>query len=563
MTENPFGHLQFGGQTDVGRKRTNNEDDLGLFPEAGVFCVADGMGGGDDGEVASSSTVAAVSAFAAKCVPPAGFAYPFEDVIRLVKESVNEISARICRRTATLGIKSCGSTFVGVCFDATDPSRAMALHAGDSRLYLIRNGMILQITRDHSPAEAVGGKGDDDVNPMFRGMILRAVGVHSTVDLEETPFSIQQGDKLLLCSDGLYRMVDEMDIVKIVSENPVPQDAVAALVAAANENGGVDNITAELIGIGELPPPLVAVEVHDGLSEKIREALPQLLNETPQRTMSSSMDSQQSSERSISQGSVRSRVAVRPSFHFTTEGTSEDPNEDSDGGRVALLKRPLVLGIVAVVSIVLVAIACVLLSNKGDAQETQGVQSHLETSDHSEEVRTIGEKTRKALLESISNKVENAKKLGNFCNLSNTVEQALCLDDKFTEDKFLTKEEHDCLMEMIKSQKSNEAKPPNDQETKALPDTGTSGQPPKDQRKSNQTTGAKASRPEKVWVRFHSRGCETPEGLTCHIRGEKTILTRNNGIELEAGGYRLEWQRPGYEPIKKNYMFGALLNADY
>ena len=241
MSTAPFDYIRFHGHTDVGQRRKNNEDDLGLFPEIGMFCVADGMGGGDDGEVASASTVAAVSAVASKCIPPAGCAYPHEGLVRLVKRALSDVSYRIHRRTGELGLKSCGSTFVGVVFDAANPTRATALHAGDSRLYLIREGSLRQVTRDHSPAEAVGEKNENQVNPMFKGMILRAVGVAESVDLEETPFEVASGDKILLCSDGLYRMVKEDRILEILAVSPSPQAAVNELVAAANAAGGVDN----------------------------------------------------------------------------------------------------------------------------------------------------------------------------------------------------------------------------------------------------------------------------------------------------------------------------------
>ena len=257
----PFAHLRHAAQTDVGRKRKNNEDSFGVFPALGVFCVADGMGGGDDGEVASAAVVRAVELLAASARPPANTAYSSDDVADAIGGAVSSASKWIFERAAANDLKGCGSTFVGVCFDASRPSAAKALHAGDSRLYRIRGKSIKQITKDHSAAEMIGAKNEDEVNPMFRGMILRAVGTQPSVELEVTPFDVKEHDFVLICSDGLYRMVPEKKIVSIVRECAEPKDAVGRLIAAANEAGGIDNVTAVLVEVGPLPAPLPATDM--------------------------------------------------------------------------------------------------------------------------------------------------------------------------------------------------------------------------------------------------------------------------------------------------------------
>ena len=257
----PFAHLRHAAQTDVGRKRKNNEDSFGVFPALGVFCVADGMGGGDDGEVASAAVVRAVELLAASARPPANTAYSSDDVADAIGGAVSSASKWIFERAAANDLKGCGSTFVGVCFDASRPSAAKALHAGDSRLYRIRGKSIKQITKDHSAAEMIGAKNEDEVNPMFRGMILRAVGTQPSVELEVTPFDVKEHDFVLICSDGLYRMVPEKKIVSIVRECAEPKDAVGRLIAAANEAGGIDNVTAVLVEVGPRPAPLPATDM--------------------------------------------------------------------------------------------------------------------------------------------------------------------------------------------------------------------------------------------------------------------------------------------------------------
>ena len=134
----------------------------------------------------------------------------------------------------------------------------MALHAGDSRLYRIRGRNIQQITKDHSAAAMIGAKNEAEINPMFRGMILRAVGIQPAVELERTALPLKPGDWVLICSDGLSRMVPDKNIVSIVREVETPDDGVRKLISAANNAGGIDNITAILIKVGDFPQPVTA-----------------------------------------------------------------------------------------------------------------------------------------------------------------------------------------------------------------------------------------------------------------------------------------------------------------
>lgn len=251
-----FPHIRYAAKSDIGRKRTNNEDALGAFPSSGIFCVADGMGGGDDGEVASAATIKAVERFTKECPVSGKFTYPIEGIVSGVRNAVNSASAWIARRTRCNGLKGCGSTFVSICFDAARPNTAIALHAGDSRLYRIRGRSIEQMTVDHSAAELIGAKNDKEVNPMFRGMILRAVGIQSSVELERTEVQLKPRDRILICSDGLSRMVSDRKLLSIIRTAEDLDKIVDRLVAAANDAGGVDNITVVLIEVGEFPAPL-------------------------------------------------------------------------------------------------------------------------------------------------------------------------------------------------------------------------------------------------------------------------------------------------------------------
>ena len=254
-----FNHIRFAAKSDIGRKRKNNEDSFGIFPASGIFCVADGMGGGDDGEVASAATVREVQRFCESHPFPRQVTYTREGILSGIRASVNSASAWIFRRARERALKGCGSTFVGVVFDASHPDQAVALHAGDSRLYRIRGRTIQQVTTDHSAAELIGAKDEKDINPMFRGMILRAVGIQPSVELQMTEFPVREGDRILICSDGLSRMVPDKQLLALIRANLSLENAVDALIAAANAAGGVDNITVELIEIGALPEALPAI----------------------------------------------------------------------------------------------------------------------------------------------------------------------------------------------------------------------------------------------------------------------------------------------------------------
>jgi protein phosphatase len=252
----PFAHLKHAALSDVGKKRKNNEDAFGTFPEAGIFCVADGMGGGDDGEIASAAVVRAVEELAVQVKPDESGGVCSDDVRSGLAAALSSVSAWICNRAHERKLNGCGSTFVGVVFDPTNPAQAVAVHAGDSRLYLLHGHSIRQITRDHSVAELMGEKDESKVNPMFRSMVVNGIGIRDKADPEFTPFKVVPGDRVLLCSDGLSRMVPDKRIASIARAEESPDKAVAALIAAALDAGGVDNVTAVLVQVGELPPPM-------------------------------------------------------------------------------------------------------------------------------------------------------------------------------------------------------------------------------------------------------------------------------------------------------------------
>ena len=258
-----FAHILYSARTDVGKKRKNNEDAFGTFPRAGIFCVADGMGGGDDGEIASAAVVKSVEDATKICIPPEGGAYAAADVADVLESGLVQASEWIFNRTAEKKLTGCGSTFVGVVLDATRPDSAVAVHAGDSRLYLIHGRNIKQITRDHSVAEMLGAKDEKKINPMFRSMVMNAIGIRPKVEPERTPFKVAKGDRILICSDGLSRMVPDKKLLALSRQHEDVHEAVDAMIAAALDAGGIDNVTVVLLEVGILPLPETSLPLPD------------------------------------------------------------------------------------------------------------------------------------------------------------------------------------------------------------------------------------------------------------------------------------------------------------
>ena len=266
-----FEHIAFAARTDVGRKRKNNEDAFGTFPEAGIFCVADGMGGGDDGEIASAAVIKGVEEAARLCTPSGEGGYASADVAEALEASLSRASEWMFNRAAEKHLTGCGSTFVGIVLDATRPDSALAVHAGDSRLYLLRGKSIRQITRDHSAAEMIGVKDESKISPMFRSMVMNAVGIKPSVNVEATPMKIERGDRVLVCSDGLSRMVPDKKISSISREHSDLGEAADALIAAALEAGGVDNVTVVLLEVGQIPAPAATLQAPDPEAEFVND----------------------------------------------------------------------------------------------------------------------------------------------------------------------------------------------------------------------------------------------------------------------------------------------------
>jgi serine/threonine protein phosphatase PrpC len=285
--------LTAANKTDVGKQREQNEDKpytlISEDSESGLFIVADGMGGYQAGEVASKLAVekisdalktffmplseqptvrltplseqetvklqptqpgeqtAAASSQKTRKLPETPIAKNVEDALKAAIRQANKaILSYGEEQTSARGL-GCTVTAAFVQDDT-----AYVANIGDSRTYLFRNGELAPLTRDHSLVarlvEAKQIEPEDVYTHPQRNLIYRSLGAgHKTVDPDVFHEHLQPGDSLLLCSDGLWEMVHDSDLVRVLREQNDPQKACDILIDLANANGGEDNITAVIV----------------------------------------------------------------------------------------------------------------------------------------------------------------------------------------------------------------------------------------------------------------------------------------------------------------------------
>ncbi len=212
--------IRTAGLSDVGRVREHNEDRYLVDLDRSLFIVSDGMGGHQAGEVASEAVVTVlpplIEQYISRHHPSSGRA-----IERILQRAIRELSQRLRTESkGRAGLQGMGATLTLVWLRGEE---AYLAHMGDSRIYLYRNEKLIQI-----PA---------------RGRLSRYVGMKEDVSPDVRTIRPQQGDRLLLCSDGLTGMVPDEQIRDVLQANPEPEAACQALIAAANEAGGKDNIT--------------------------------------------------------------------------------------------------------------------------------------------------------------------------------------------------------------------------------------------------------------------------------------------------------------------------------
>ena len=237
------------GKSDVGQARKNNEDNFGVDEKLGLCVVCDGLGGHASGEVASKMAVDLILAHV-RASSRGGDAPPstkeLVEAVKLANEAIRE-AAEHYPQDAGMG------TTVVAAWLAKD--QAMVAHVGDSRLYRMRGGALEQKTADHSLVAEQVRKGV--LTPAQaevatnKNILTRALGMPEGAQVDAQLVDLKGGDALLLCSDGLYNMLDDDQIQAVLMEYADPKAACDRLVEMANTAGGRDNITVVVARIEE------------------------------------------------------------------------------------------------------------------------------------------------------------------------------------------------------------------------------------------------------------------------------------------------------------------------
>ena len=239
--------LEVAGLTDVGCKRTNNEDNFGYDLATQLFVVCDGMGGMAAGEVASHTAVTTLlRTFGESASSAATIEERLYHSIALANQEVCALSR------ANDEMRGMGTTLVTACFDGR---KIVIGNVGDSRAYFLRDGGCVQITLDHSYlAEQVrnGVMTEDDAGASpLQSLITRAIGTSDTVEPDLFSAALEPGDVVLLTTDGLTRYADAEAIGQLVLSQSDLQQACQSLIDTAKDQGAVDNVTCLLLRFSE------------------------------------------------------------------------------------------------------------------------------------------------------------------------------------------------------------------------------------------------------------------------------------------------------------------------
>ncbi len=254
--------LDFAAVTDIGCRRGNNEDSYGYDIAEHIYVVCDGMGGNAAGEVASSMAVRTLIETFESWVSPEDADGP--GVEHRVMHAIGEANRVVhAAGMENIELRNMGTTLVCACLDK---DRAVIGNVGDSRAYLVRNGLCVQITQDHSLLDEEIRNGN--ITPemaaasTLQSVITRAIGVGATVEPDLFAARLQPDDMLLLASDGLTRYASPEEIATATTQGTDLSAACQALIDLAKQRGGADNITCILLRAVEARAVAAADEVE-------------------------------------------------------------------------------------------------------------------------------------------------------------------------------------------------------------------------------------------------------------------------------------------------------------
>jgi protein phosphatase len=249
------------GLTDVGRVRSNNEDSFRILESLHLFVISDGMGGEAHGEIASSMAVETIVDYCSEAKDDSGITLAgapgdhWAEKTKRLQSAVYLANSKIYQSAQkNPEQRGMGATLTAAWFDN---GRLSIAHVGDSRAYLLRGGTVQQLTNDHSLVAEQVRRGiitpqEAEASEM-QSVLLRALGAHSQVEVDVDEVAIFSRDVLLLCSDGLTRMVTEPEIAGSLQAETDPASATRKLIELANERGGIDNVTVIVAHFQEEP----------------------------------------------------------------------------------------------------------------------------------------------------------------------------------------------------------------------------------------------------------------------------------------------------------------------
>ncbi len=247
----PAGQSNYFGLTSAGRVRSQNEDAFHADPELGLYLVADGMGAESAGALAAKIVVEVLPMLVRNRMGSIGD-LSGRTAKRRIQATLAELSVQL--RQKTQSEPNLAGMGAAVVLALVREDQALVAHLGDSRAYLFRQRSLDQLTKDHSLAQLLVDSGDitpDEARShSARHRLTRYVGMAGEPSPAARSFGVRDGDSLLLCSDGLTAMVSDASIFSILKEGLRPKETCELLIAAANEGGGADNITALVVGIG-------------------------------------------------------------------------------------------------------------------------------------------------------------------------------------------------------------------------------------------------------------------------------------------------------------------------
>lgn len=250
--EPPF-YLETGNATATGTRYSVNQDSHKLDPHLGIFIVADGVGGGPAGEVASRVAVNAAFDTLSRTSSEAGF-IPAADILENVIQKSQDALLRVIEQAPVY--QGMGTTLLVAWFPSTY-DRLWLGHVGDCRCYLSRQGQLELLTRDHTVFNAVRDANQLPENPANwppRNLLSQALGSSERVSPQILDRSVQQGDLYLLCSDGVHQAFDKNELKYILAQPMHPQVLCDTLIEAALKAGADDNLTAVAIRVRRMEP---------------------------------------------------------------------------------------------------------------------------------------------------------------------------------------------------------------------------------------------------------------------------------------------------------------------